>query len=114
MLFSDLRFLVSVIVAVLLPLAVALAIWRVLSHARTPQGTVAWVVFLLAAPWFALPAYLFFGHHKLHGYTKHRRASHALVKRHGGEGLPADCEHVVGEQTPDGRGAGTLLIAHEL
>lgn len=83
MLFSDLRFLVSIIVAVLLPLAVALAIWRVLSHARTPQGTVAWVVFLLAAPWFALPAYLFFGHHKLHGYTKHRRASHAIMKKLG-------------------------------
>ena len=79
MIVSDLRILISVIFAVLLPLAVGLAIWRVLSHARTPQGTVAWVVFLLAAPWFALPSYLIFGHHKLHGYTRHRKVSHALI-----------------------------------
>jgi cardiolipin synthase A/B len=83
MIVSDLRILISVIFAVLLPLAVGLAIWRVLSHARTPQGTVAWVVFLLAAPWFALPSYLIFGHHKLQGYTRHRKVSHALIRKLG-------------------------------
>ncbi|MGR3376458.1 cardiolipin synthase [Salipiger abyssi] len=81
MIFSDLRILWSVAIAILLPLAVGVAVWRVLRHARTPQGSVAWVVFLLSSPWFALPAYLFFGHHKLHGYTKQRRASHEAMKR---------------------------------
>ncbi|EIE48791.1 cardiolipin synthase [Salipiger aestuarii] len=80
----DLRILWSVAIAILLPLGVAVAIWRVLANARTPQGSVAWVTFLLAAPWFALPAYLFFGHHKLHGYKKRRRISHQVMKKFGG------------------------------
>ena len=83
MFITDLRILISVLIAILLPLAVGVAIWRVLRRARTPQGSVAWVVFLLAAPWFALPAYLLFGHHKLHGFTKRRRASHQLMKTYG-------------------------------
>ena len=83
MFIADLRILISVLVAILLPLAVGVALWRVLRQARTPQGSVAWVVFLLAAPWFALPSYLLFGHHKLHGYTKRRRASHQLMKTYG-------------------------------
>ncbi|GGG66910.1 cardiolipin synthase A [Salipiger pallidus] len=80
---QDLHVLWSVAIAILLPLGVAVAIWRVVTNARTPQGSVAWVVFLLAAPWFALPAYLFFGHHKLHGFKKRRRISHKVMKTFG-------------------------------
>lgn len=61
--------------AILLPIAVALCVWRAITTARTPQGAVAWVVFLLAAPWFALPSYLVFGRHKLRTYEHSRRMS---------------------------------------
>ena len=30
-------------------------------NARTPQGSVAWVVFLIAAPYLGVPAFLFLG-----------------------------------------------------
>ena len=65
---------------VLLPIAVAFSVWRAVASARTPQGAVAWVVFLLAAPWFALPAYLVFGRHKLRHYEHARRTSRLLSR----------------------------------
>lgn len=64
--------------AVVLPIAVAFSVWRAVVSSRTPQGAVAWVVFLLAAPWFALPAYLVFGRHKLRFYEHARRTSRLL------------------------------------
>lgn len=48
-------------------------------HARTPQGSVAWVVFLLAAPYFAVPAYLFLGNFKFVGFVTSRRGSDAVI-----------------------------------
>lgn len=67
-------------VAVLLPIAVGYSIWRAIVTARTPQGAAAWVVFLLAAPWFALPSYLVFGRHKLRRYERERRISRELTR----------------------------------
>ncbi len=78
----------AVVLAVLLPLAVAYAVWRAVSTARTPQGAAAWTVFLLAAPWFALPSYLFFGQHKLRGYRITRRSSRRVRRE-----LDAFCAH---------------------
>ncbi|MEM1429129.1 MAG: cardiolipin synthase [Pseudomonadota bacterium] len=46
-----------------------------LRSARTPQGSVAWVVFLIAAPFFAVPAFMFLGSFKLLGYDTGRSAS---------------------------------------
>ena len=43
--------------------------------ARTPQGAVGWVVFLLTLPVLALPAYLLLGQHRYHGYYIARRES---------------------------------------
>lgn len=51
-----------------------LAARAIVAHGRTPQGTVAWVVFLFAAPYFALPAFLIFGHRRYPGYIATRRA----------------------------------------
>ncbi|MCR9089180.1 MAG: cardiolipin synthase [Rhodobacteraceae bacterium] len=48
---------------------------RAIERARTPQGSVAWVVFLFAAPIFAVPAYLFLGSARFRGYTVIRRES---------------------------------------
>lgn len=55
--------------------------WRILSIARTPQGSAGWVVVLIAAPYIGVPAYLFLGHHKIPGYLSARRASERVVTR---------------------------------
>ncbi len=48
---------------------------RAAQTARTPQGAVGWVVFLLILPFLAVPAYLVFGQHRYHGYYIARRES---------------------------------------
>ncbi len=48
--------------------------------ARTPQGAVGWVVFLLAAPFLAVPAYLFLGRSKYSGYIIARRESTRVIE----------------------------------
>ncbi|MBI1220205.1 MAG: cardiolipin synthase [Rhodobacteraceae bacterium] len=51
---------------------------------RTPQGTVGWVVFLFAAPYVAVPAFLVFGHRRYPGYVRARRALRAeIIALHG-------------------------------
>jgi cardiolipin synthase A/B len=52
--------------------------WRAIRFARTPQGSVGWVVFLVSAPYIAVPIYLFLGHHKYTGYINARRDSREL------------------------------------
>ena len=39
---------------------------------RTSQGTIAWVVTLIAFPWLGVPAYLFFGRTRFNGYVTAR------------------------------------------
>ena len=53
--------------------------WRAIQGARTPQGSVAWVVFLLSVPVVAVPAYLFLGHHRLRGVEVARRDSARII-----------------------------------
>jgi cardiolipin synthase len=53
--------------------------WWAIQGARTPQGSVGWVVFLLAVPVIAVPAYLFLGHHRLKGVEVARRDSARIV-----------------------------------
>lgn len=48
-------------------------------HARTPQGSVAWVVFLIAAPYVAVPAFLFLGSFHFEGYVTGRRDSDEVI-----------------------------------
>ncbi|NIZ63357.1 cardiolipin synthase [Sedimentitalea sp. CY04] len=48
--------------------------------ARTPQGAMGWVVFLLSLPVIALPAYMFFGHHRFKSYRDARRQSARTVQ----------------------------------
>jgi cardiolipin synthase len=48
--------------------------------ARTPQGAMGWVVFLMALPVLAIPAYMFFGHHRFNRYRAARRQAQALVQ----------------------------------
>ncbi|PSL17181.1 cardiolipin synthase [Shimia abyssi] len=53
-------------------LAIALAL-RAMAWSRTPQGSVAWVVFLISAPHIAIISYLFLGHSRMNGYVVSRR-----------------------------------------
>jgi cardiolipin synthase len=54
--------------------------WRAVSSARTPQGAVGWVVFLLSAPYIAVLLYLFLGHHRYRGYLISRRSSERVIE----------------------------------
>ncbi|MDV7141892.1 cardiolipin synthase [Tropicimonas sp. TH_r6] len=54
--------------------------YRAVAKARTPQGSIAWVVFLISTPWFAVPAFLFFGHTRFRGYVIARRDSEEVIK----------------------------------
>ncbi len=53
---------------------------RAAQTARTPQGAVGWVVFLISAPFFAVPMYLFLGHHRFRGYRIARQESERVVE----------------------------------
>ncbi|MEX2518059.1 MAG: cardiolipin synthase [Paracoccaceae bacterium] len=60
----------------------SLAAWfavKAMRTARTPQGSVGWVVFLLSAPIIAVPAYLFLGHSRYPGFISMRRASERVI-----------------------------------
>jgi cardiolipin synthase A/B len=52
---------------------------RAAATARTPQGAVGWVVFLLSAPILAVPLYLFLGHNKYQGYLKAHRETEQVI-----------------------------------
>lgn len=57
----------------------ALCGWWAIRGARTPQGSVGWVVFLIAMPILAVPSYLVFGHHRLKGVAVARRDSASII-----------------------------------
>jgi len=69
----------SLIVAAFYVASVLFA-FRAAVTARTAQGAVGWVVFLLALPFAAVPAYLFLGHHRLRGYIVSRREARQVVE----------------------------------
>ncbi|WP_420587046.1 cardiolipin synthase [Ruegeria sp.] len=71
--------LVSALVFCLYVTAAVFAI-RAAQTARTPQGAVGWVVFLISAPFFGVPLYLFLGHHRFRGYRIARKHSERVVE----------------------------------
>ncbi len=54
--------------------------WKAISSSRTPQGSIGWVIFLIALPFLGIPLYLLFGHHKFSGYVIARRDSEEAVE----------------------------------
>ncbi len=54
--------------------------WRAVSSARTSQGAIGWVVFLISAPYLGVPMYLFLGHHKFKDYLIARRDSEDVIE----------------------------------
>lgn len=53
---------------------------RAAQYARTPQGAVGWVMFLILNPFLAIPFYLFLGHHRFRGYRIARQESERVVE----------------------------------
>jgi cardiolipin synthase len=50
-------------------------------HGRTAQGTVAWIVSMIAVPWVAIPFYWIAGRRRFSGYIHARRAEDAGLRR---------------------------------
>ncbi len=76
----------------LIELAAIAAAIEAIMRARTPQGAIAWSLFLVMFPLVALPAYLFLGDRKFSGYVDARRSGDAplqLLAREINERLPA-------------------------
>lgn len=83
----------TTVVLVLLALAMVATIFHAARTARTPQGAMGWAIFVLAAPWAALLAYMFLGRHRFTGYLLAHRASSALtgdIRRFEMENAPTD------------------------
>lgn len=71
--------ILSSLFVALLYMTAAFFAWRAASTARTPQGSVAWVVFLVTLPFVAVPLYLYFGDHRFHGYRSARREAKQVI-----------------------------------
>jgi cardiolipin synthase len=56
-------------------------ILHALMTARTSQGAIAWVVSLIAMPFFAIPLYWLLGRSKFSGYVRARRSNDAKMRR---------------------------------
>lgn len=72
---------VIVLVVVAVQAVAVLFSFYAMRHARTPQGAVGWVVFLLTAPYVAVPFFLFFGHNRFSGYVEMRREMRQTIAR---------------------------------
>src|ERR1700710_1794787 len=59
-----------------------------LMSVRTPQGTMAWVVSLVAFPYLTVPAYFVLGRSKFHGYRIARRVLEASSEASAAPGVP--------------------------
>ena len=73
------NFQVGLVLFLLLEVAAVYCAVLAVRHARTPQGSVAWVVFLTATPFLALPVFLFLGNFKFEGYLTARRDSDEVI-----------------------------------
>lgn len=73
--------LIFVLIFVVFQVIAVVFAFRAMRHARTPQGAVGWVVFLLTAPYVAVPAFLFLGHKRFSGYISMRREMRQTISR---------------------------------
>ena len=72
-------FAITSTLASLIVLSAVFFAFRAAHTARTPQGALGWAIFLLSAPFFAVPLYLFLGHHRYRGYLITRRKTEAVI-----------------------------------
>jgi cardiolipin synthase len=72
--------LIGLFLAALEITGMGLAVHAVL-NARTSQGAIAWALFLITAPYLALPLYAFFGRRKLEGYEQSCRRDDLSIRQ---------------------------------
>ena len=65
---------IAISIAIVFHLLGLLSIVNAITDARTPQGSIAWVIFLISCPYIALPAYWLLGRSRFHGYVSARRS----------------------------------------
>src|SRR5688572_25322909 len=58
-----------------------LLVIHALMNVRTSQGTIAWIVSLLAVPWIAVPMYYLTGKTRFSGYVRARRGEDADLRK---------------------------------
>ncbi|MFT4767711.1 MAG: cardiolipin synthase [Glaciecola sp.] len=63
--------IIGIVLALIYVMAIASAVDALL-QGRTAQGSIAWVVSLLAVPYISVPLYLVFGRNKFDGYIRER------------------------------------------
>lgn len=73
------HFQFGVTTLVIMQLAGIYCAFLAMRDSRTPQGSAAWIVFLLAAPVLAVPVYLFLGTFNFDGYITGRRDSDEVI-----------------------------------
>lgn len=81
-----------------------LAAIEALLTARTPQGAIAWCLFLIMFPILGLPVYLIFGGRKFSGYVSARRDDNLPLQRRVQEvvaDLPQEIFAEIGEEESD-------------
>jgi len=85
---------------VLLHLAGALHVLHALMNVRTAQGTIAWIICLIAFPYITIPFYWIFGRNKFSGYVRARRADDERLSNLSAEMRGALQVYEVDETTP--------------
>ena len=81
--FDDISQLAQIIAIayLLLEVAALIAAVEALLSVRTPQGAIAWSLFLVMFPILALPLYLLFGGRKFSGYVSSRRSGNEPLQQ---------------------------------
>ncbi|MFV0360152.1 cardiolipin synthase [Tropicimonas sp.] len=92
------------IVVLLLEATAVYFAYAAISRARTPQGSIAWVIFLVSNAWLAVPAFLVFGHNRVRGYLIARRDSQEVI---------ADIKHYAEQNRAHGSGGNFGFSAFE-
>ncbi|MCB1340126.1 MAG: cardiolipin synthase [Pseudooceanicola sp.] len=66
-------------------LIIGWCVYRAIIRAKTPQGAVGWVVFLIAAPWVAVPAFLLIGRNRFRRNADKRQVSRIAAESMAGD-----------------------------
>ena len=69
-----------IIIAIVFHVVGILSSLNAVMTARTSQGAIAWIIFLISFPYLAVPAYWILGRSRFHGYQVLRQADDLTVK----------------------------------
>lgn len=101
--------MIVILVIVFEVLGILSAVHSIMS-ARTPQGSIAWAVSLIALPYVAVPAYWVFGRNKFNGYILARQSELDSLQ----DIIRLANEHIDGVTEPGSRPDGPIASAEKL